>query len=312
MLIVLSLYFLVVWLVFSKFKLLPWNRAWKTIVYGIALAVALIVVGALQHYTPSSQIGVVQASTQHIYPLVSGRVVAVHVRKTQAVAEGDLLFEIDSEPYQYQVDKLTAITKLAQMKLEDTRTLVSKKAASRREIDKYQAELDQARALLADAQYQLRHTQSRVPSDGIIVGTTLEEGQYVSPAHGVLNFINRDGHWILTGVKQNGLVRIAAGQPVNVVFSSSPGQVYSSTVAQVPTDIVGGQVFAEDIDNPFAALSGGGGLYPVRVNFPVDADPTLKRAGTAASVTFFTDEGNPINTLANILQWISSWMTYIF
>ena len=312
MLIVLSLYFLVVWLVFSKFKLLPWNRAWKTIVYGIALAVALIVVGALQHYTPSSQIGVVQASTQQIYPLVSGRVVAVHVRKTQAVAEGDLLFEIDPEPYQYQVDKLTAITKLAQIKLEDTRTLVSKKAASRREIDKYQAELDQARAQLADARYQLRHTQSRAPADGIIMGATLEEGQYVSPAYGMLNFINRDEHWILTGVKQNGLVRIAAGQPVNVVFSSSPGQVYSSTVAQVPTDIVGGQVSAEDIDNPFAALSGGSGLYPVRVNFPVDADPTLKRAGAAASVTFFTDEGNPINTLANILQWISTWMTYIF
>jgi len=89
-LIVLSLYFLVVWLVFSKFKLLPWNRAWKTIVYGIALAVALIVVGALQHYTPSSQIGVVQASTQKIHPLVSGRVIAVHVHKSQMEKEGDL------------------------------------------------------------------------------------------------------------------------------------------------------------------------------------------------------------------------------
>jgi hypothetical protein len=34
MLIILAVYFLVVWLVFSKLQLLPWNRAWKTVVYG--------------------------------------------------------------------------------------------------------------------------------------------------------------------------------------------------------------------------------------------------------------------------------------
>jgi hypothetical protein len=109
-----------------------------------------------------------------------------------------------------------------------------------------------------------------------------------------------------------GLVRIAAEQPVKVVFPSSPGQVYTSIVALVPTDIVGGQVSAEDINSPIAAISGVSGIYPVHVNFPMDADPALKRAGAAASVTFFTDEGNPINTLANILQGISSWTAYIF
>jgi hypothetical protein len=47
MAIVLALYALIVWLIFFKFKLLPWNRVWKSVVYGIAAAVALFVVGAL-------------------------------------------------------------------------------------------------------------------------------------------------------------------------------------------------------------------------------------------------------------------------
>jgi RND family efflux transporter MFP subunit len=243
---------------------------------------------------------------------VSGRVVSVSVKDTQRVAGGDILFEIDPAPFQYQVDKFTAEVKLAEIKLGDMQTLVSKNAASRRQVDRAEAELDQVRAELADARYNLEQSQVRAPADGIVMGATLEVGQYVAPSRGVLNFIAAEGHWIIAVVKQNGLVRIAPGQPVSVTFASSPGEIYSSTVALVPTDSVGGQIAAEDVSDPFAAIRQAGNVYPVRVNFPEDADPGLRRGGAIASVTFFTDEGNPINALAKTLQWISTWMAYIF
>jgi len=47
------------------------------------------------------------------------------------------------------------------------------------------------------------------------------------------------------------------------------------------------------------------------IDFPEDAPAHLRRPGTEASVTVFTDEGNPVNVLANILQWISAWLAYI-
>ena len=90
MLIVLSLYFLVVWLVFFKFKWLPYNKTWKTIVWSIAITIAFIVLGALQYYTPVSKIAVVQAHTQKIYPLISGRVNKVYVRNSQMVSSSFL------------------------------------------------------------------------------------------------------------------------------------------------------------------------------------------------------------------------------
>jgi RND family efflux transporter MFP subunit len=312
MLIVLSLYFLIVWLVFIKLKLLPWSRGWKTLVYSIAVTVALVVVGALQHYTPASSIAVVQTDSQQIYPAVSGRVVSVAVQNTQSVRSGEILFEIDPAPFQYQVDKFTAVVTLAEIKLDDMQTLVRKEAASRRQIDRAQAELDQARAELADARYNMEQAQVRAPADGTVMGATLEIGQYVGPSQGVLNFISADGHWIIAGVKQNGLVRIAPGQPVSITFASSPGEIYSSTVALVPTDSVAGQMSVEDVNDPFAAVKQAGNIYPVRVNFPEAADPSLRRGGAIAAATFFTDEGNPINALAKILQWISTWLAYIF
>ena len=77
MLIVLGLFFFIVWLVFFKFKWLPWNTAWKTSIYLTAITIALVVVGALQYYTPVSSKALVEARAQFIYPQVSGPIQAV-------------------------------------------------------------------------------------------------------------------------------------------------------------------------------------------------------------------------------------------
>ena len=79
MLIILSVFFLVVWLIFFKFNWLPWTRGWKITVYSIAVAIALVVVGALQYYTPVSAKAVVEAHVQQVYPLVTGTVESVRV-----------------------------------------------------------------------------------------------------------------------------------------------------------------------------------------------------------------------------------------
>jgi hypothetical protein len=47
------------------------------------------------------------------------------------------------------------------------------------------------------------------------------------------------------------------------------------------------------------------------LNFPEDAPGYLHRPGTEASITVFADEGNPINLLAVIVQWIGSKLAYL-
>ena len=81
MLIILSVFFLVVWLIFFRFNWLPWTRGWKITVYSIAVAIALVVVGALQYYTPVSAKAVVEAHVQQVYPLVTGTVESVRVEQ---------------------------------------------------------------------------------------------------------------------------------------------------------------------------------------------------------------------------------------
>jgi len=311
MLIVLGLFTFIVWLVFFKFKWLPLNTAWKVVISVTALTICLVVLGALHYYTPVSRFAVVSSHTQHIYPVVSGRVEEVFVSRSDAVSAGDKLFSIDPRPFQYAVDNWTATLKLAELAFKDARTLVTKGAVATFALDQKTAERDKARAELSIAEYNLENTVVIAPSDGNVSITSLRPGQRVSPSSVALNFIGTSEIWISAGFDQNGMRLMSPGHKAMVSFNSAPGVIYKAEVAAIPSAVVQGQVTAEDAMNPFDAISSANDMYPVRIAFPADAPGDLARPGGIAQVTVFTDEGNPINVLAKILMWISSWTNYL-
>jgi multidrug resistance efflux pump len=311
MLIVLSVYFLVVWLVFIKFKWLPWNRTWKTIVFSIAAFVALVVVGALKYYTPISSGAVVQGDTQQIFPLVRGQVISVAVEGTVGVEGGDELFRLDPEPFQYELDARNAELKLAELRLRDMQTLVTQDAAAAARLYHLEAELDLARARLNQAEYDMKHSVVRAPSAGTVSLVALREGEVVEAMTPVMNFMRNDQVRFAAAFGQNGMALMVPGARATIVFSAAPGEIYETTVARVPAAAVQGQLTTQDVADPAAAILSTTGLYPVMVNFPEGAPDYLRRPGTEASITVFVDEGNPINALASILQWISSKLAYL-
>ncbi len=137
MLIVLGLYFGLVWLLFSKLKVLPWNGFFKTIVYGGALLIALVVIGALNHTTPSGTVSV-QGAVINIAPNVSGPVTEVAVTANQAVAKGDVLFRIDNTTQAAEVARLKASLASAQSAADQLKT---DHQAALAEIDSLKAQL---------------------------------------------------------------------------------------------------------------------------------------------------------------------------
>lgn len=311
MLIVLLFFFAIVWVIFFKFQWLPWSRGWKVTVYTAALAIALVVVGALQYYTPTSKMAVVQARAMQIYPLVSGQVERIYVQGAQSVAAGDKLFSIDPRPFQYAVDNWTAATKLAELELSDARKLVKTGAIAAYTLDQKQAQYDQSNAQLEIARYQLENAVIYAPADGYITLNSLRPGQRVNSSTAALTFIDTGEVFILAIVKQNGLPGIAPGKKATVTFNAAPGQVFHSEVVGSVQGLIQGQVTVESAASPAQAITAAGNGYPILVAFPTDSPAHLRQPGKLAQVTVFTDEANPINVLANILQWISTWMAFV-
>lgn len=138
MVIILSLYALIVWLIFSKFNLLPWNRGWKTFVYLIAVVIALVVIGALNYQTPKGAVSI-QGAIIDVTPNVSGTVVDVSVKAHSEVKKGDVLFSIEDTPYAAEVARLEASLVSAQSAAKQLETDLD---AANADIENLQAQLE--------------------------------------------------------------------------------------------------------------------------------------------------------------------------
>ena len=180
MVIIAILYCCLVYLIFFKWKLLPWNKATKlvSLVLGVVILSTFLV--GLQGLTPSSQQAFITGPITEIAPQVRGRVVNVPVQPNVELDPGEVIFEIDPRPYQYRVDQLTAQLadteagvaqlkqsydaaraqtvstrsqlELTRLRLAEQQELVTAGAGSRFELEQYAAQVEQLTAALQAAQ----------------------------------------------------------------------------------------------------------------------------------------------------------------
>jgi multidrug resistance efflux pump len=106
--ILLAIYSFFVWLIFIKFKWLPWTTPWKVAVAifpVVAIAALLLVLNIIAPTTGDVRV------VKYVVPVVSqvrGRVIEVPVENNRPVKKGDVLFGIDPTPYQNEVASLEA------------------------------------------------------------------------------------------------------------------------------------------------------------------------------------------------------------
>jgi len=106
--LILAVYSFFVWLIFIKFKWLPWNTVSQVTVVIIPIVAITALILFLNVYAPSSSDVRVIKYVVQVVPQVRGQVVEVPVEGNQAVKKGDVLFKIDPTPFQIQVDTLSA------------------------------------------------------------------------------------------------------------------------------------------------------------------------------------------------------------
>src|SRR6188472_22100 len=120
--ILLGIYAFFVWLIFIKFKLLPWTTPWKVGVAIFPVVMIAILLLLLNIFAPTtSDVRVVK----YVVPIVSqvrGRVIEVPVENNRPVKKGDVLFRIDPTPYENQVHSLEAQLQSDEAKVNADRT----------------------------------------------------------------------------------------------------------------------------------------------------------------------------------------------
>jgi multidrug resistance efflux pump len=217
-LILLIIYSVIVWLIFFKFKLLPWNITSQVIVVTIPIFALTVLILFMNICAPSSSDVRAQNYVIPIVPRVTGQVTEVPIEPNRPIKRGDVLFKIDPVPFEAAANaaeatlrgakdqlnnatnkkaSLTPRIDLAKKRVEQFTALATTGAGKRADLEQAQSDLGnlQSEFLAADAtESQARAQISKSEADLINAKFDLEGTTYLAPANGrVANLALRPG-----------------------------------------------------------------------------------------------------------------------
>jgi len=167
--LLLGIYSFFVWLIFIKFKWLPWNIYSQVTVVIIPIVALTAMILTLNVVAPSSPDVRVFRYTIPIVSQVRGRVIEVPIQEGNVpVKKGDVLFRIDPTPYQLQVNTLQA--QLANAIAQTKETEESLKGAQAKTAETKGA-IDQMIARTAEVSAKLELARKRVIQNRELVAT---------------------------------------------------------------------------------------------------------------------------------------------
>jgi multidrug resistance efflux pump len=204
-LILLGIYSYFAWLVYFKFKWLPWNFVTQVITITIPIVGLTLLILLLNIVAPSSHDVRVINYVVPVIPRITGRVTEVPIEANRPIKKGDVLFKIDPVPFELavkaaegnlgmlrgklltaeanqrtlgeqlnsasgQVAALRAQLGLLRMRLEQYTELSATGAGNRFDLEQAQAQVAELEGQLASSlanQAQVREKLAAKTSDGV-------------------------------------------------------------------------------------------------------------------------------------------------
>jgi multidrug resistance efflux pump len=219
------------------------NYLATTVIIGLA-AWAAISLYSRYVQNPWTRDGQVRANIVGIAPRVSGPIIVVAVRDNERVKKGDLLFEIDPNDFQAQVDIAAGQVQNAQA------TFTQQEQNLHRQTDLYrthvnalqdfqnaqdsfaaaQAQLASARANLELAKLNLGYTKVFAPVDGYVTNMNTSPGTYVTAGVQLMALVDTSSYWIAGYFKESQLPNIKVGQKAIITMMGYETEPFEGVV----------------------------------------------------------------------------------
>ncbi len=221
-----------------RFQLRPCAGAWLAVLLSVGPALAL----AQQPTPPPVEVTVVSAAPQttpatfeftgktessrsvEIRARVEGYLDKIAYTEGDLVRTGQLLFQLDPQPFQAALDNAKGDLARAEAQLANARATLARvrplakaNALSQKDLDdavaaerSAQAQLQSAKAQVRTAELNLGYTSIKSPLDGLSSKSEFRQGSLVTPGSNSLltTIVQLDPIWVNFGIGENEMLRL--------------------------------------------------------------------------------------------------------
>jgi multidrug resistance efflux pump len=292
--------YLVLLFVLVRLHVIRFNLFWKVSPFIVLVLLNLGLFIPMGWGAPQGPALVVRNSVA-VVPSVAGEVIDVPVEPNKPLKAGDTLFRIDPVPYHAQVKAIEAQLKLSDLRLAQMTQLYERDSGRAFDVQQRQSEVDQLKAQLEGAKWNLDKTVVQAPADGYVTNLALRKGARVAnlPLAPVMAFIDTSDTLIGVEIAQIDARYVEPGQPTEVTFKFMPGQVYSGKVESILQAIATGQVQTSGL----AVTPKGVPSAPFVVRIRLD-DAEIARAlpaGSTGDAAVYTDHVKLAHVIRKVL-----------
>ena len=255
---------------------------------------------------------------------VSGYVTAIYVKDNQKVQAGDPLFDIDPTRYQYAVKeaeaqyettkkKLVLQKSLAKMRMNAQGAVsVQDKQIYETDAEVAQDAVDNAKAALDLAKYNLYRTKVVAPCDGFMTNMRLRLGDYATSGQSQMQIVDNTTFWIEGYFEEIKLINVKVGAKATIKLIAYP-QILQGEVKSIGRGVLNqnntpGYQGLQNV-NPIDAWIRLAQRIPVHIAITNVPEGVFLAAGLTASV----DAGPEAQRLAeprSLLDWIQRWLEF--
>jgi len=205
--------------------------------------IAVVAYYAYQHLeqyisNPWTRDGQVRGHVIQVAPRVSGMVTGIVVIDNQFVKRGDLLFELDQEPFEIAIAQTRANLKRAHIssksaKIEYDRLqeifakdagAISQKDLNRREANYLQSlsQIDVAREQLRAAELNLTYTRIHASVDGYVSNINFQIGTQAVVNSPILALVDSNSFWVFGYFRESQIGEFKIGDSARVTLMAYP------------------------------------------------------------------------------------------
>ncbi|NOY76339.1 MAG: efflux RND transporter periplasmic adaptor subunit [Calditrichaeota bacterium] len=186
-----------------------------------------------------------------VMPNISGKIARIFVKEGQFVKAGTVIAMLDTEMFSYQLKQAEAGVAVARANLHDMQLnwkriqeLKKKGSISDQQFEKMRvgyeaakAKMQQAKAALDMARYQMRSAKMKAPFSGFVGIKYLDEGDIVNPmmpgGPGICTLVDISSVRITTHVSEADFSKLKIGQTVDIHVDTYPDRTFKGVVESV-------------------------------------------------------------------------------